>query len=288
MYGETLHSGQVTDRASPATGDYVRSDVSEEPQQQHGRSTRAANRGATNGRGLKRTVDSEDEEDATSWDGGDEDDNEPDQMDLDDDEEEDAAGDSSDAEEEDSQSLMVTLRYRKEASDPPNAPTTNGASDDAATANGAGQQSANPMGAPLAGTGAPQQPELQAAPAQPFPKEPSAALPAVPLAAPLSALPPHHAVPLNPAATHSTPSQQAYTAPVVPVAQPQAPTIGTATLPKLDGFFAPTPPYTATENAPKAHQQQTAPPPVNGHEAQLPQELRTTPLPAPTSASSWQ
>lgn len=106
LYGETLHSGQVTDHGSPATGDYVRSDASEEPAQPaqpaHGRSTRAA----TNGRPLNRVMDS-DEDDATSWDGGDEDD-EPEQMDVDDLSEEDGDDDDQDA-----QTLVVTLRYGK-------------------------------------------------------------------------------------------------------------------------------------------------------------------------------
>ncbi|KAF1936016.1 hypothetical protein EJ02DRAFT_448282 [Clathrospora elynae] len=121
LYGETLHSGQVTDRTSPATGDYVRSDVEEEPG--HGRSTRAGNRGTTNGRFSTRRVDSEDDEDATSWDGGDEDDEEREQMELDDDEEEDAGDDS--PEEQAPESLMVTLRYRKLASERPNIPPQN-------------------------------------------------------------------------------------------------------------------------------------------------------------------
>jgi hypothetical protein len=112
LYGETLLSGQVTDHPSPATGEYVRSDVSEEPQPGHGRSTRAAARSTTNGRKLNRTLDSEDEEDATSWDGGD-DEEEPEQMELDDDEED--AADESSEEDDEPQSLMVTLRYGKGA-----------------------------------------------------------------------------------------------------------------------------------------------------------------------------
>ena len=53
-YGESLHSGQTTEGASPATGDYIRSDVSEEPQNAHGRSTRAAATKATDGFSKKR------------------------------------------------------------------------------------------------------------------------------------------------------------------------------------------------------------------------------------------
>ncbi|KAF1831208.1 hypothetical protein BDW02DRAFT_572258 [Decorospora gaudefroyi] len=123
LYGETLHSGQVTDRASPATGEYVRSDVSEEPPQPgRGRSTRASNRGTAK----VRTLDSEDEEDATSWDGGDEEDEAPEQMDMDDDEEEEedvGAEEADEDQDEAPQSLMVTLRYgrkEREASPLPN------------------------------------------------------------------------------------------------------------------------------------------------------------------------
>ena len=104
-YGETLHSGQTTDRASPATGDYVRSEVSEEPQR--GRSTRVGNRSEP--RGLNHTVDSDDE-DATSWDGGDEED-EPEPMDVDDEEDEEEA--SADEQDPEQHSLMVTLHYGK-------------------------------------------------------------------------------------------------------------------------------------------------------------------------------
>jgi hypothetical protein len=104
-YGETLHSGQTTDRASPATGDYVRSDVSEEPQR--GRSTRTGNRPEP--RALNRTIDS-DEEDATSWDGGDEED-EPEPMDVDEDDDEENA--STDEQDPEQHSLVVTLHYGK-------------------------------------------------------------------------------------------------------------------------------------------------------------------------------
>ncbi|CAN9199138.1 hypothetical protein CC77DRAFT_1031728 [Alternaria alternata] len=153
LYGETLLSGQIADHASPATGDYVRSDVSEEPYSGHGRSTRAANRGTTNGRSFNRTVDSEDEEDATSWDGGDDDEEEPDQMDLDDDDDEDDAVEESE-EEEEQHSLMVTLRYRKGASDgapahEEDAPMTNGVDRDSIAATVASSTS----------TSAPKQPE---------------------------------------------------------------------------------------------------------------------------------
>ncbi|KAF1351646.1 hypothetical protein EJ07DRAFT_33350, partial [Lizonia empirigonia] len=103
-YGETLHSGQTTDRASPATGEYMRSDMSEEPRQ--GRSTRAGNRSH-----LNREMDSEEDDDATSWDGGDEEE-EADHMDIDDDDDDDLADQSSE-EEQEPETLVVTLHYRK-------------------------------------------------------------------------------------------------------------------------------------------------------------------------------
>jgi hypothetical protein len=126
LYGETLLSGQVSDRASPATGDYVRSDASEEPQQAHahGRSTRAANKSATNGRPSTRTTASDEEEDATSWDGGDEDEDEAEQMEVDEDEDEDGQGEDSSDNEEEPPTLMVTLRYGKGSSDDPASSTT--------------------------------------------------------------------------------------------------------------------------------------------------------------------
>jgi hypothetical protein len=163
-----------------------------------------------NDRSLNRTVDSEDDEDATSWDGGDDDEEEPDQMELDDDED-DAAEDSSE-EEEESHSLMVTLRYRKGASDgaaatEQNAPMENGVDHDFTAA----------TGAPSVGTSAPQQPGLTPAP------ETSAPVP-------------------TPAATTN-----GISTPVISVAQ-QHPTGNPEVLPKLDGFVSvPTPP----EEAPK-------------------------------------
>lgn len=110
-YGETLHSGQTTDRASPATGDYTRSDVSEEPRQ--GRSTRAGNRTH-----LSREMDSEEDDDATSWDGGDEDEDEPEPepMDLDNNDDQDDAVHHLSEDEQEPRSLVVTLHYRKHPS----------------------------------------------------------------------------------------------------------------------------------------------------------------------------
>jgi hypothetical protein len=238
LYGETLLSGQVTDHASPATGDYVRSDVSEEPQLGHGRSTRAAARGTTNGRALDRTLDSEDEEDATSWDGGDDDD-EPDQMELDDDE--DDAGEESPEEEDEPQSLMVTLRYGKGTIASSSAPTH-----DTMMANGVDHLSISSTGPPPA-------------PAAPTPQ---------------------HAVPIIPNDV-AAPSQPMYTAPIVPAAHQQPPVGNPDALPQLDGFFsAPTPPYSAPEEAPKPQHPVTLP---TSH-AQVPPPQHS----APTPAASWQ
>ncbi|CAO2649264.1 Nn.00g066490.m01.CDS01 [Neocucurbitaria sp. VM-36] len=314
LYGEILHSGQVEDRAS--------SDVSEEPHAGHGRSTRAGNRGNANGQ-LSRTLDSDgDEEDATSWDGGDEEEDEPDQMELDDDA--DDAGEVSSEEEEDEeqepQTLMVTLRYGKGAVQRPSDPSPDVSAQHPATPNGVEHQPAYSMGAPLSGTGATRQPEaapappapLQAAPPQPPQQQQYVSQTHVP-----------NGLPAQP--------QQPYTAPILPIAQPQPPV---TELPTLDGFFpAPTPPSSAGGVALKQeqhqqqeqvqeqlqpqisyqqqpqqppqpqpqlqHHQQQVPPqfPVSNPEPRPPQAQQQQPqqqqssftgIPAPTPASSWQ
>ncbi|KAF1851236.1 uncharacterized protein K460DRAFT_303225 [Cucurbitaria berberidis CBS 394.84] len=287
LYGETLHSGQVDDRASPATGDYARSDVSEEPHAAHGRSTRAAKRGNTNG-GLNRALDSEgddEEEDATSWDGGDEDED-ADQMEIDDDADDAGEDESSEDGEEQPQTLMVTLRYGKVAVEPPSAPPPNVSVQHAPIANGVEHQPAYPTGGALAGTGAIRQPELAPAPTAPF-----QALPAPPQ--PVLAYVPNGLPAL---------SQQPYTAPIIPVAQQYAPV---NTLPKLDGVFSgPTAPYIAPEEVPKPQpqpqpqpqqqaqqqaQQQPAQFPASNAETRPQQQQPPFPgIPAPTPASSWQ
>ena len=232
LYGETLHSGQVTDHGSSVNGDYVRSDMSEEPQLGHGRATRAANRGTTNDRALGRTFDSEDDEDATSWDGGDDDEEEADQMDLDDNEH-DAPGDLSE-EGDEQQSLIVTLHYRKGASDASAAldhedtVMTNGVDDETATSK---EALAQPSTATVLLSNC-----LPASSEQP------------------AFIPTTHQPPAN----------------------------NTDALPKLDGFFsAPTPPYSAPDEAPQPQQQPlidvsptsiSAPPPHS----------------APTPTASWQ
>ncbi|EUC28339.1 hypothetical protein COCCADRAFT_30385 [Bipolaris zeicola 26-R-13] len=218
LYGEKLHSGQVTDHPSPATGDYVRSDISEEPQSGHGRAARAANRGAINERTLNRPMDSEDDEDATSWDGGDDDEEEPDQMDLDDDEDDAGADDSE--EEDDEPSLMVTLRYRKPGSDAQDNDTTmgNGASQDAAQVSKAQppqplQQDTTPRSEPSASTAQPEAPS---------------------------------------AANGLSTPQQSDTASIVPKSQESSVANSDAASKPDSGFFsAPTPPYSAPEEASK-------------------------------------
>jgi hypothetical protein len=65
---------------------------------------------------------------------------------------------------------------------------------------------------------------------------------------------PQHAVPVISNGV-SAPTQEVYTAPVVHAAHQQPPVGNADALPQLDGFFsAPTPPYTAPEEAPKPHQ----------------------------------
>ncbi|RAR06730.1 hypothetical protein DDE82_003268 [Stemphylium lycopersici] len=213
LYGEKLHSGQTGDHPSPATGDYVRSDVSEEPQSGHGRATRAGNRGATNGRALNRTLDSEDDEDATSWDGGDDDDDdEPDQMELDEDDDEDDGAADDDEQDDEEQSLIITLRYRKGGSAIPDG--------DSIQVNGTSGQEAT------------QHHQHQPTSAPPPPPEPSA-----PVEQPL----PNGL---------STPLQIPDAKSVVPAVeqQQQQSRLGSEALPKPHGFFsAPTPPYSAPE-----------------------------------------
>ena len=277
LYGETLHSGQVSDRASPATGDYVRSDVSEEPQQAHahGRSTRAANRGTANGRPSDRTIVTDDEEDATSWDGGDEDEDEPEQMELDDDED-DQAEDSTE-EEDKPQTLMVTLRYQKGSFNPHSGPAaSNGTVQDALPANGVDHHPTHATGAALSGPGALRQPEHHIlAPAEP-PLQP--ALLSQPVATPE---PPAAYIP------NSMPilAQPPMGAPIVPTAQHPQHAGNSNVLPKLDGIFsAQTPPYSASEgNLPVQ-----PPPPVQYPVGQPAQQPFAPTLPSPTPASSWQ
>jgi hypothetical protein len=253
LYGETLHSGQVSDRASPATGDYVRSDVSEEPQQPHahGRSTRAANKGASNGRPSTRTIVSDDEEDATSWDGGDEDEDELEQMELD--EDEDDQGEDSSEDGDEPQTLMVTLRYGKGSS---GGPATSSA--DTPSAHRVDRHDVLESCALLEGHGTTREPEQQI----PTPVEP--ALPPALLPHPATTLPPTQPQPMEHVAN-------GVPAPLIPVAQHLQPVGNPAMLPKLEGMFtAPAQPYPVPAGQPA--QQQPFPPT----------------LPSPTPASTWQ
>ncbi|KAH6622133.1 hypothetical protein C7974DRAFT_435169 [Boeremia exigua] len=205
LYGETLHSGQTTDRASPATGDYVRSDVSEEPRQS--RSTRAGNRSH-----LSREMDSEEDDDATSWDGGDEDEDEPDRMDVDNDEDDGAEQSSEDEQEPDS--LVVTLHYRTKPS-----ATSNESKPEVASANGATPG----VDIAMEDVGVSTQPEVPAAPVAVPPRILSTAIP------------------------NDWPAQLP-AAVVAPKLKNEQPPVDASALPKLDGFFsAPTPPYSAPE-----------------------------------------
>jgi len=257
LYGETLLSGQVSDRASPATGDYVRSDASEEPHQPHahGRATRNAPRGTANGRPLKHSLESDDE-DATSWDGGDEDEDEPEQMELDDDE--DDADDSSEDEEE-PQSLVVTLRYGKGSSNPSNSTAiSKEVAPDAERTNGVVSNGSHRDAAVTANPVAPQQPEQQ----PPAPMEPS-----------IQPAPPPQSV------AASGLEQTVVAAPIpngilaIPHQPPPAPVPHAAVLPKLDGMFPMQHPVQYSPGQPVSYPEQR-------------QEQAT--LPSPTPAANWQ
>jgi hypothetical protein len=260
LYGETLLSGQASDRASPATGDYVRSDISEEPQRPHahGRSTRAA----ANGRPSRR-IDSDDEEDATSWDGGDEDEEEPEQMELDD-EDEDQAEESSE-EEEEPRTLMVTLRYGKGSSE-----STNGQ----ALCNGVPQAT---NGVDQHENSAPRQPEQYSPtpvelPMQPTPAAPSMVSQPVPVAYVPNGIP--------------VMTQQP---PIAPARHLPLQNGDPSALPKLDGMFsAPPQPYAAPQQNGIAPQQQPAQYPVGHPAPQQQQPPFPPPLPSPTPAANWQ
>lgn len=221
-YGETLHSGQTIDRASPTTGEYIRSDVSEEPRQ--GRSTRTGNR--SGGSHLNRELDSEGDDDATSWDGGDEEE-EADQMDVDENDEDDLAGQSPE-EEQEPQTLVVTLHYRKNPSN-----ISNERQLDPSSLNGTAHQTDVLM----ADLDAPPQLKVSAAVASAQPASP-----------PPNVTP--TAIPTGFPDQNSEPS-------AAPKVEHQKPILEANNLPKLDGFFsAATPPYSAPGEAPKQEQSQ--------------------------------
>ncbi|KAL9093361.1 MAG: hypothetical protein Q9165_004102 [Trypethelium subeluteriae] len=118
VYGETMHSGQITNQPTPASGDFDGSELSD-GQQQQGRTTRSGGPQQANGWGKGRKHiagyneldEMDDEEDAMSsggeWDGGDDDDVDDR---LDDNEEDD--DDSSDEDNFEPRSLVVKLQYR--------------------------------------------------------------------------------------------------------------------------------------------------------------------------------
>ncbi|KAF2114781.1 hypothetical protein BDV96DRAFT_575879 [Lophiotrema nucula] len=319
LYGESLLSGQTTERASPATGEYVRSDASEEPHPAHGRSTRAAAQSSTGWQGGGRKhietyndldeMDDEDEasESGNEWDGGDEDEVE-DQMDLGDDED-DLDDDSSDDDGE-PKTLVVRLRYPK-GSIASSFDTQPAVKNEPAppVAPPVVEKHAAPLGPLLAE--APQEPKRappvqptqpqhpapvqQQQPFQPAPVPVAAHAPIVaPVFAP-SQLPP----PIVPNGFAIQPEQQPLHPPVVQAPLVQAlPSQSDLYAPPKPPFFmpaqatpkqepvyhahAPTPPYAAQdEAAPKAQY------PNIMNEDNRPPFVPTT-LPNPTPASSWQ
>jgi hypothetical protein len=263
-YGESLLSGQTTERASPATGDYVRSEGSEEPRPPvHGRATRAANNAVDSWpKGHKHIEtynsldDMDEEDDATSWDGGDEEEDAPDQMDIDE-EEDDFSADASDEEEQ--KSLLIRLKYPKGKFNPPAAGLTV-REEDIIKKDDAEQYFVEPVGASIAA----QQP----VPAAPAPTPAQISQPLAP-----------------PPVANGIPTLQEQPPAIVPVAQTSTAVNDRQTLPGLDSLFsAPTPPYLAQEEA-KSDQPQF---PVVGHEAPNGKRPFATTLPSPTPASNWQ
>ncbi|KAF2446510.1 hypothetical protein P171DRAFT_410808 [Karstenula rhodostoma CBS 690.94] len=303
MYGETLLSGQTTEGASPATGDYVRSDGSEEPEHPaHGRSTRAANRGAGDANPKKRNFESyndqdiSEEEDATSWNGDDEEEDEPEQMDLDDEEEE-SDEESSEAEEE-PHSLLVRLKIGKPASSSFEQGSIPIKEDEVKTEE-ASQSGAVSTGPPLSGMDAARA-QTVAAPV-PAPAATAAPLPQ-PLPPPTSLvaqIPPEH----NPFSAPEPPVLPSMTSiaqpaafppvaavapmaalPIAPVTQLPPPSNEPHTLPPLGSMFS-APPYTAQE-APMLPAQPSFPP-TKPDAPRSPKPFAHT-LPAPTPAANWQ
>lgn len=247
--------------ASPATGDYVRSDGSEEPRPTHGRATRASGQGANDRPRGRKHIDTynsvdemDDEDDATSWDGGDEDDDEADQMDLDDVEEV-SANESSG--EDEPKSLVVRLRYTKSSftNSPDVVPS---------------HKAAPAIGPPTPNTG----PALATAPA-----------PAPPPAAPAQAtVPPPQVVPNVQANGYPNP-QELPLNPITSVVQDTTLPGIALPLPSMQPqFSAPTPPYAVQEEAaPKpAYVAQGSTTHPDSH------SFQPTSLPQPTPASSWQ
>ncbi|KAF2012482.1 hypothetical protein BU24DRAFT_374029 [Aaosphaeria arxii CBS 175.79] len=253
VYGESLLSGQVTEGASPANGDFVQSEGSEEAE--GGRPTRNSTSRPTNGWSKGRanietynSVDEMDEEDdATSWDGGDEDEDgdDRDQMDLDDDEDDDddAADDDGGEDDDEGKSLLVRLKYPKGSFE------------------GEGEsKDANPEST----TGEPP----AAAPVKDSPADSELA----PVPAPT---------------TNGLSAQQTSKVPLPVESEPALPPTPKVEPPAVQpAFSAPTPPYAAAEeNAPKPQQYNMAP--VVSPDQHPPFQLQQQPQ-QPTTATSWQ
>jgi hypothetical protein len=188
-------------------------------------------------------MDSEEDDDATSWDGGDEEE-EPDHMEIDDDD--DDLADQSSEEEQEPQTLVVTLHYRKEAPGSSSAPKPDKTSIDSAT---------HQNGALLADVETPAVGAAALSTSQPVPPLPQV----IPTAIPNGFSVHHHEVTASPKIEQQLPVQ------------------GISATPKQDGFTsAPTPPYSAPEEALKQEQPQFHP---AKPEAQLP---------VTTHAPNWQ
>lgn len=166
-------------------------------------------------------MDSEDDDDATSWDGGDEEEDEPDHMDLDDEEEHDMAEQYSE-EEEEPQSLLVTLHYRKK----PHTTIDEGQVETAIV-----HRATHSLVVPTTDVVASNQPEAPG-----IPPTISPAGPAAPPAPPVLATTTPNGWPVQ--------QPNVVDAHKVEIQQPPA---EANTAPKVEGFFAPTPPYSGPE-----------------------------------------
>jgi hypothetical protein len=196
---------------------------------------------------LNRTLNSDDEEDATSWDGGDEDEDEPEQMDLDDDENE--QGEDSSEDDEEPQTLMVTLRYGKGSDKQSSVPSTsNELEPTAAPVNVVPHNGVHADGPALAGIGAPRQP----APVEPQPTS-------APLPEPMAVLPEVKDVPV--ASIVNGHSQRLQPAAVVPAAQHAQSVVNPDVLPSAG--------------------------PHNGQPVQQPLQPLVPTLPSPTPTSTY-
>lgn len=219
-YGESLLSGQQADAPSPASG-YAHSNASEEPHATRGRATRANAKEMNGSRPTRKhidtynSVDEMSDDEATSWDGGDEEEEEPEHMELDDNVEE---SEDETSEGEEPKSLVVHLRYAKGLKPAPgnSTPAQNGTTQDGEAAAGKSLDHTQ-----LPATAAPAQAEPESAP-------PTSMSSPVQFATKESAVAKKHAqravlsentaaVPshLKPDSTHQAPAQ-AYAAPTNP------------------------------------------------------------------------